>query len=47
VVNAADLLSDEAHHVAQLVADLPAHLMRSRIADNRRKLDAEVARILD
>ena len=43
-----DLIADQAHHQAALAAELvPTELLPTRFADNRRKLDDEVARILD
>ena len=43
-----ELLADPAHHVAALAAELvPRELLPTRFDQNRRRLDAEVARILD
>ena len=43
-----ELLADPAHHVAALAAELvPRELLPTRFDENRRRLDAEVARILD
>ena len=42
-----ELMADQAHHQAALVAQAPLEGQHAFFADNRRKLDDEVARILD
>jgi hypothetical protein len=43
-----ELISDPAHHLAALAAELlPRELLPTRFDHNRRKLEEEVARIID